>query len=306
MNRFSAFAVTLLIGAHTSFAQGLSSRPQKWAQGTPLSIGTGISQLALSHNSPEQICKEILNTNLVSLIGKSGGLSDDDLKTIQIVHDSDGNTVWLYQIGNSEKAFNILNARLRTYSEARGAGHTELFLLAAITNHVEPHLIPDPDLRVLAISNPLLPVSWLRKSDSGTRTNRAGQIAGTSSVTTFVNGKVQTTTSTNLPTVDEVCRWVTYVATDGEIAWRYVLNFRVDGKLDFIDESKCDAKEYDPSYRKTIEKVNQEVELEMKRNGSFGKLGSVHTFWQLKREKLGAKGIEWRSPAELNPNTIYD
>jgi hypothetical protein len=48
------------------------------------------------------------------------------------------------------------------------------------------------------------------------------------------------------------------------------------------------------------------VHAEMKRKGSFGKFGSVHEFWGLKQEKLKAKGIKWRSPAELNPNTNYD
>jgi hypothetical protein len=260
----------------------------------------------LSHNNPETIRREVLDTNLVNLIGKAGGLSDGELKTVQIVHASGNDWVELYQIGKSEKAFNILSARLRVYIEARGSGHTKLFLLAAITNRIEPLLIPDTDLRVLVLNKPLLPVSWLKKSDSGTSTNKAGQIASISSVTSIVNGKSKTISTTNLPAADEVCRWVSYIATDGDITWRYVLRFKPNGKLDYIDESKYDAKEYDPRYAAIIKEVNEEVEAEMKKDGSFGKFGSVHTVWQRKREKLKAKGIEWRSPAELNPNTNYD
>jgi hypothetical protein len=44
----------------------------------------------------------------------------------------------------------------------------------------------------------------------------------------------------------------------------------------------------------------------MKQDGNFGQLGSIHIFWRLKKEKLQAKGIEWQSPGELNPNSKYD
>ena len=44
----------------------------------------------------------------------------------------------------------------------------------------------------------------------------------------------------------------------------------------------------------------------MKRAGDYGQFGSCHTFWHLKKEKLKVKGINWRSPSELNPNTCFD
>ena len=283
-----------------------ASRPEKWITGTTLFLGHGLSRLELSHNSAETICKEVLDTNLVNLIGKAGDLSDEELKTVQIVRKSEGNQVEIYQIGEPKKAFNILSARLKAYISSREQGHTRQFLLAAITNRMQLLSIPDTDLRVLVLNKPFLPASWLKKVDSGTRTNKAGQIAGISYVTTFVNGEFQTTTTTNLPVVDEICRWVSYTATDGEITWEYVVNFKANGKLDYIYESKRDAKENDPRYFTIMKDVDEEVEAEMKKNGSYGGLGSIHTFWQLKREKLKAKGIEWRSPGELNPNTNYD
>lgn len=210
--------------------------------------------------------------------------------------------MWIYQIGTAERAFEILSERLRTYIQERQGGHTKEFLFASLTNTSQRNPNSESDLRVLLKNQPWLPASWLKKSDSGTFTNKAG----ISSVTTFVNGKSQTTTRTNLLAVDEVCRWVSYVATDGDIAWRYMLNFKANGQLDNIYVTKRDAKEEDVRFRKTIKDVEDEVRAEMKKNGSFGKLGSVHTFWRLKREKLKAKEIEWRSPAELNPGTNYD
>jgi hypothetical protein len=123
---------------------------------------------------------------------------------------------------------------------------------------------------------------------------------------TVVDGKAQTNIVRDIPIADEVCRWVTYVVVDGEIAWSYTLSFKPDDRLDSIQDSKSDAKEYDPKFEKVIEEVNVEVGAEMKKQGTYQKFGSVHQFWGLKKEKLKARGIEWRSPSELNPNAIYD
>ena len=73
-----------------------------------------------------------------------------------------------------------------------------------------------------------------------------------------------------------------------------------------IEHAKYDAKEFDPKYMNTIKDVEDRVHAEMKRNGTFGQFGSVHTFWELKQEYLKAKDIIWHSPEELNPNTRYD
>ena len=93
---------------------------------------------------------------------------------------------------------------------------------------------------------------------------------------------------------------------DGEIAWRYYVKFKADGLLDYVSDSRCDAKEYDPKYQEMIKDVEDVVQGEMKRDGHLGKFGSVHLFWHLKKEKLKARGVEWRSPSELNPNVHYD
>jgi hypothetical protein len=93
---------------------------------------------------------------------------------------------------------------------------------------------------------------------------------------------------------------------DGQLAWIYQLRFKENGTLEDVSEERCDAKEFDPKYEKIIKDVDQEITSEMKKNGTYGKLGSVHTFWSLKEEKLKAKGIKWLSPRELNPNIIYD
>ena len=289
----------------SGFAQVASTPPQHWKRETPLNIGMGFYRVDLSYNSPEAIQQEILDTDTVRLIAKSGGLSDEDLATVQIAQEPRFNWVGLYQLGNSEKAYNILSEQLRNYVRAREDGHTRAYVMAAITNRTEASMISDPGLRAIAEKQHLLPLSWLKLAESGTITNKAGQTAGKISMTT-VNGKTVTNETTHILEADEVCRWVKYTLVDGTIAWQYHVQFKSDGSLYYVMEIKCDAKDCDPKYKKLMTDVENEVRGEMKRDGTSGHFGSVHTFWDLKQNKLRARGIEWRSPRELNPNSIFD
>jgi hypothetical protein len=296
---FAAFAVTAAVVM-------AATAPRNWISATTIHFGLGAS-LKLSHNSPETIKQEILDTNTVRLIAKSNGLSDQDLSTVQIAQPSAGrNWVDIYHVEGPERAFKLLSEQLRNYVHAREEGHTRAFLLAAITNRAEASTISDPDLRAVATNRVMLPISWLKKISSGTRTNKAGEVVSKSVSTTRVNGRTVTNETKNIPQVDEICRWVSYALVDGEVAWTYFVMFKVNGSLDYLREEKCDAKEYDTAYQELIKGVEGEVYGEMKRNGDSGQLGSVHTFWRLKKQKLKTKGIEWRSPSELNPDKTYD
>lgn len=287
-------------------AQVSPTPPRNWKSAAPIDLGLGFSRLKLSHNSPEAVRQEIMDTNTIHFIAKSSGLTDEDLATVRVAQEPGYSWVQVYQLGNSERAFKVLSDQLRNYARAREEGHTRAFILAALTNRAAPSTIVDGDLRAIATNRALLPVSWLKKAESGTRTNKAGQVVSHKVSTTFVNGRTVTNETTHIPQVEEVCRWVSYTLVDGEIAWRYFVQFKADGALDYIHDSKYDAKEYDPKYQKMIKDVEDEVRGEMKRDGSFGRFGSVHTFWHLKKEKLRVRGVEWRSPSEVNPNTNYD
>jgi hypothetical protein len=296
---FAAFAITAAVAM-------AATAPRNWIRATTIHFSLGAS-LKLSHNSPETIKQEILDTNTVRLIAKSNGLSDQDLSTVQIAQPSAGrNWVDIYHVEGPERAFKLLSEQLRNYVHAREEGHTRAFLLAAITNRAEASTISDPDLRAVATNRVMLPISWLKKARSGTTTNKAGQVVSKTVSTTRVDGRTVTNETKQIPQVDEVCRWVSYTLVDGEVAWTYFVMFKANASLDYIHDSRCDAKEYDPNYQKVIKEVDDEVHGEMERNGGSGQFGSVHSFWHLKKQKLKAKGIEWRSPSELNPNTIYD
>jgi hypothetical protein len=287
-------------------AKSSTAPPLFWRAATPLDFGSSISRVKVSHNSPEAIRRELLDPAMLQLVAKYSGLSGKDLRTVTVAQKSPSGWVQLYQTGRSERAFKILSDRLRDYVSAREDGHTREFLLAAITNSTIRAALSDTDLKALSTSRPLLPASWLRKEGSGTITNKAGEVASSTITTKVINGKEVSSEIAYIPKVDEVCRWVAYTGCDGEIGWRYLVKFKADGAVDYVQESRCDAKEYDPKYKKIIKEVEREVNTAMKKGGSYGQFGSCHTLWHLKRERLKRMGIDWRSPAELNPNTSFD
>ena len=296
----------------TASAQLVStSPPDKWNRADSHTISelmflAPLRGVQLSHNTPEAIQNEFRDAELIRTIGKASGLSEHDLGAIMVVPEPSEQRATIYQIGDSDKGYAVIIDGLREYVRGRQEGHTKSYMVAAFTNVVPPSAISDPDLRVLVSQKSHLPVSWLEKGQSGTRTNKAGVMSRHTITVTVVDGRTVTNEFIHIPKVDELCRWVSYNLADGEISWRYIVQFKADGSLEDICEIKCDAKEVDPQYQKVIKEVEGDVRAEMKKNGSSGNLGSVHIFWELKKEKLKSRGIEWRSPAECNRSICFD
>jgi len=249
------------------------------------------------------IREELLDTNIFRLIARRKGLSEKDLATVQIGEER--GVLNLYGIGNSDRAFKVMSEQLRTYAVARDQGHTRDFCLAVITNRTNLSSVTDPYLRAFLKERPTLPADRLTKSGSTAYTNKAGTVVSESTTTSWVNGKFVTTNFTEIPKVDEVGQWVTYVLIDGEIAWEYAVQYKPDGSVHDVNEIRHDAKEYDPKYSQAIKEVEDRARTEMKKRGIQG-LGSVKFFWRRVQEELKAKGIDWRSPAELNPNANFE
>ncbi len=65
-----------------------------------------------------------------------------------------------------------------------------------------------------------------------------------------------------------------------------------------------DPIENDPKYKEIFTRVEMEVEQEL---GNYRPMGYCHMFWSMKKQILKEKyGIDWKTPAELNPTTEYD
>lgn len=68
---------------------------------------------------------------------------------------------------------------------------------------------------------------------------------------------------------------------------------------------KRDPLEGDPRYRRAFEQA--ETKTMQKLRGVRRGLGFVHLYWQTKKQILRSDyGLDWKTPAELNPNIFYD
>ena len=68
---------------------------------------------------------------------------------------------------------------------------------------------------------------------------------------------------------------------------------------------RVDPQENDPKNKEIFESV--EAELEKKFHNVVRNLGFCHFYWGEKKAILRKKhGIDWKSPAEMNPGTLFD
>jgi hypothetical protein len=275
-----------------------STAPEHYQRATRFFFDLGLESMRvqLPHNSPEQIRTELLDEAHLRRIGTARGLSATDLGTVRMVAEPGQKWIGLYQLGTSTNAYEGLRGVLSEYIRAREVGHTKEFMLAAVSNRMPRTSIDDKGLRAIAYSSHLIPPSWLELESTGTTTNATGSAMILGIITDVVG----------LPKSTVVRKWASYILVDGDLCWRYVVQFNPDGSVDYVDSSVIDAKEVDPKYKAVIEEVDKAVGEEMEKVGSARKIGSCHRYWGLKKEKLREKGIDWRSPSEINPNILYD
>ncbi|MCD6050365.1 MAG: hypothetical protein K0Q55_1768 [Verrucomicrobia bacterium] len=279
-----AVLITGLVGAKHLFGR---------QRGTFLNERELLNQaVQLSYNQPAQIEQELRDPQTLQHLARFNNLSQSEANSVRIsTSPSLGqNSVQLDGYGPSDHAYKLISQQLRRYIQLRQEGHTSAYAWASLTNQIPP-TTSDPDLRLLAQKRPDLPSNWLIKVDSGTATNSV---------------EIPASAENQARNRNEITRWTRYAILDGEVGWSYTMAFKADGSLNYIREQKADSQDYDPKHRVLIDSINAEVKAEMEKQGTYGQFGSVHTYWSLKKDKLKARGISWRSPAELNPNTNYD
>lgn len=101
-------------------------------------------------------------------------------------------------------------------------------------------------------------------------------------------------------------RMVDLVVLDGELAWSCRLSYRRDGQFEYYSSMRHDALEFKAAYTNLFAEVERSVEQKMGGPSAPRPLGSCHTFWRHKKEMLKERGINWRSPPELNPLVVFD
>lgn len=230
------------------------------------------SRIETGDNSPRQICREINDRKLLEYIAESIPVSTSELDQMKMEFDRDEEMIYFYYYGTDEAAFEKVREMLVYYLEARLDGHTREYARTCLGPPAEPGEIDDPNVAAVLVKDPRVPADRLTKT--------AEQVNPDGS------------------------RYVYFVLTDGGIAWQYWVICRADGTTGCFVERR-DAKEFDPQYQAVIEEVSRGVKAEMEREGIKG-LGSCYEFWERKQKQLRKRGIEWKSPEELNPGTLYD
>jgi hypothetical protein len=254
-------------------AQVSTNRPTHFKFAVPIALPPAITQTAtLSNNTAEIIRQELLDTNIVGLLVKFAHLTDTDCKKLLIAPNEP--ELWLYALSEDCKpAFSRFGEAIGQYRDCRINGLSKEFLMEGLTNQIPLNLIKDPDLRVVRTNYPMIPTSRLKKTASGEVNDKQGRLARQFSEVTLI---------------------------DGKIGWRFTITYFPAGYFDNLSKLIFDSADADPALKSVFEEVNQKIESQMKAEGTFGQLGSIQLFWRLKKEILKEKGIDWRSPQELN------
>jgi hypothetical protein len=239
------------------------------------------------------IREEILDEGFIRRVAKVHGLNRSDLATVCLISVENRPWVDVYQVGSSTQAFRLMQEALRGYIEAREEGHTRQYCEAALAEREMATVAEDPDLRAIAAYDWRIPVAWLTREDAGLSTNRNQALTGAADSTTDAGGSA------------EVNRWARFVFMDGGLHWRLDVDFKDDGAVSGLFFTKTDAIEADPALRETFDAIEKEVKVGMQAKGIRG-FGSIHTYWAMKKAALKARGVEWRSPPELNPRIGWD
>jgi hypothetical protein len=236
----------------------------------------------MPHNSKATIHQELSDSNFLSTIGTALGLPAEAIAKLQFTENKNYEWFELDQNGTPPPIFESVRKAIDRYVNARNQGHSKKFVFAGFNEHAHPPAV-DKNAAITAITKPnpfipYIPISWLKKGDAGATTNQA----------------------------NEVSEWINYNVVDGDICLRFFVCFYPDGSVNYVHDSRIDAKDVDPEYAKLMNTIAAEISAEMKKEGTYGHFGSCHGFWRRKKEKLRKRGIIWRSPTDLNPNTNYD
>ena len=70
---------------------------------------------------------------------------------------------------------------------------------------------------------------------------------------------------------------------------------------------KHDPQKRDAKRKKLIETAETEAEYSMEQDSTIQTEGACHTLWGRQKQILKERyGIKWRSPAEMNPDVMFD
>lgn len=291
-------AAALLVGSEV-WAQVSPTPPEHFVSVTPFGLSP---HLELLHNTPDQLRRELLDTNTIGILAERAGTTPQQRATFVVAPFVDRRLFGLYLLRQEgQDACGRFANWLDQYVNGRLEGHTRECLLNGATNNVSDVGL-DADKRAIVEKYQLLPRAWLKKSGSGAYTNVAVK---TKRPMVGADGKI-TLMTVEIPPSQQSVRWASFDLVDGDVAWQFRLDFNSEGTQVDMHSIRFDAKEIDPRLAAVFREVEEELRVELESADRQPKLGAYTAYMLLKKEKLKRKGIEWRSVPDLNPGMIID
>jgi hypothetical protein len=256
---------------------------------------TATEVVQANSNSPGQVALELLDTNTVKALVSSLGLPllRQSHFSTQPINERE---ITLFCTGMSSASVSAVKDQFLWYIGERAEGHSHKFLLACLTNRVDPLSVGDKAIRALLSTEPYIPLWSLQRVDSGAYTNKAGTVSADVSGSQFTNGQVRPFHYTNYFSTDDVGSWSTFLLVDGDIAWVYNITLDSSNKVRHFNRVRHDSKEYDPRFRDTVRQAEMEVKSQMS-----DPTIDTRRPRRLLEDRLRAQGIYLRSLEELNP-----
>lgn len=242
----------------------------------PGSRGGGVCVRGSSHNFSANsndvttVSLEVNSPSFRSLVARAAGVAAWRVRNLGVQFDGEDVSNYVYSKRVNDKVDNVVFA----YLSCRSDGHSAAYCHDVLQLLANPCPVTNRFLADISKQEGVIPSKWIRN--------------------------VVASKSTDGGTYRE------FLVIEGEIAWSYYVSYRSDGRFQSGSSEKLDAIEFNPAYTNVIKEVVNQVEERMKKEGSYGQFGSCHQFWALKKQLLKEKGINWRSPSELNPSTCYD
>ncbi len=182
----------------------------------------------------------------------------------------------MHQNGAEPNTFDKICDIVEKYVDGRKEGHSAEYMLSVLKISEPNQKTDDNDLKIILKQYPETSLKKLQKDWEIIDSNSGIKI-----------------------------RSVGYYLVDGDIAWTYQFSIDPNNANSHVFREKVDAKEYDPKYKKIIKEAEIAAASKMEEKKVSG-LGSIHLFWIWKKEYLQQKGVDWKSPVDLNPGTSYD
>ena len=226
--------------------------------------------ISVNDNGWDRIQLEVATPEFHRYVERRSGQSIAEYGDVSVRYARMDRDDWIHRPGSDD---NPVEAAIGEYVWMRRRGHTRAFVFQATGDEI-PAGIPAQIVAAIEERRGPIPSHWL--VPDGSAVDSDGQ------------------------TVHR------YHLLDGELAWVFSVSQGADGTTRLSDLDKTDAVEHDPRFKTIIAAADADAAALLDEQGIRGQIGSVWVYWDRKKQFLRERGIEWKSPADLNPGTIYD